>query len=201
MGLDLDGPDRVDLPLQLVQDLPLQVGRPLALASLLACSVASPATEVRDALARAAPLELPAGAARVVLARATFADVTVSLEGGRARVVAVVDADGPGHRWTAREVRVGYVGREAFEMERCARARWCPAGAPLPALAGGRRGARGGAAPRRPAARSRGRSGWSATARASGEDAVRRDGARAPRGALELVRDGVRWRLSRAARP
>lgn len=103
--------------------------------AVLACSVASPATEVREALARAAPVELPAGGARIALARAAFADVTVSMDGGRALVLAVVDADGR-VRAGAQEVELRYVGREAFTMERCPERRWCPAGAPLPALAG-----------------------------------------------------------------
>lgn len=102
---------------------------------LLACSVASPATEVRQALARAAPLELRAGDARVVVERAGFADVTVSMDGARALVVAVVEADGRA-RSAGGDVAVAYVGRERFVMDRCARARWCPAGELLPALAG-----------------------------------------------------------------
>jgi hypothetical protein len=102
---------------------------------LLACSVASPATEVREVLARAAPLELPAGDARVLVERAGFADVTVSMDGARALVVAVVEADGRA-RSAGRDVAIAYVGRERFAMERCDRARWCPVGEPLPALAG-----------------------------------------------------------------
>jgi hypothetical protein len=102
---------------------------------LLACSVASPQTEVKEALARAGEVELAVGPGRVVLERPRFSDVTVSVDGGRARVLAMVEAEG---RWRAagEEVAVAYVGREAFEMERCPAARWCPAGAPLPALAG-----------------------------------------------------------------
>ncbi len=149
---------------------------------------------MKEALARAAPLEVPAGDARILLSRATFADVEVSLDGARARVVAVVDADG---RVSAggREVRVGYVGREAFEMERCRGARWCAAGAPLPALAGVVEAIAAAPRPdgRRPVA-------WQIRVerdRASvGEDAAGRDGGRAPRGVVALVRDGARWRIA-----
>jgi hypothetical protein len=105
-------------------------------AALLACSVASPQTEVKETLARADRLELAAGAGRAVLERPRFSDVTVSMEGGRALVLAMVEADG---RWEAgggEAVALSYVGREAFEMERCAASRWCPVGAPLPALGG-----------------------------------------------------------------
>ncbi|HEX9400601.1 MAG TPA: hypothetical protein VF912_10875 [Anaeromyxobacter sp.] len=162
--------------------------------ALLSCSVASPATEVKEALARAAPLEVDAGGARIAIARAVFADVAVSVDAGRALVVAVVDADGRVSTGGS-EVRVGYVGREAFEMERCPRTRWCAAGAPLPALAGVVEALAAAPRPdgRRPVA-------WQIRVerdRATvGEDALAPDGARAPRGVLALVRDGVRWRLT-----
>jgi hypothetical protein len=167
-----------------------------ALVMLLAvagCSVSSPATEVREALAHATPCELAAGTASVTLARTSFRDVEVAAEGGRARVLAMVDADG--HvRLGGGDVAVGYVGREAFELERCATARWCPAGPLLPSLAGVV--AALAAAPsepgRRPVA-------WQVRVerdRATvGEDAVGPGGARAPRGLVELVRDGAGWRL------
>jgi hypothetical protein len=168
----------------------------LALALLpLSCSLASPATEIREALAAAAPLELPAGSARITLSRAAFHDVEVSPEGGRARVLAVVDADGRVRLDDGREVVLGYVGREAFEMERCPRARWCPAGSPLPALAGVV--AALAAAPR---------DGWRwpvawqirvERERATvGEDAEGFGGVKPRRGAYDLVRDGAAWRLA-----
>ncbi len=161
---------------------------------LLSCSVASPATEVKEALAHAAPLEVDAGGARIVLARANFADVAVSLDRGRALVIAVVDADG---RVVAdgSEVRVGYVGREAFEMERCARSRWCAVGSALPALGGVVEALAAAPRPdgRQPVA-------WQIRVerdRATvGEDALARDGGSASRGVLSLVRDGVRWRFA-----
>lgn len=103
--------------------------------ALLACTVASPETEVKEALARTGRLELAAaGGTRVALEKVRFADVAVSMDGARALVVAVVEAGG----------RVGpeggpalaYVGREAFEMERCPQGRWCAAGSGVPALLG-----------------------------------------------------------------
>ena len=168
------------------------------LALLLSCSVASPATEIREVLGRAAPFELAAGPARVAVARATFRDVEVSAEGGRARVLAVVDADGRVRLDGGGEVAVGYVGREAFEMERCARARWCAAGDPLPALAGVV--AALAAAPRdggrRPVA-------WQIRVERDravvGEDAEGPGGTRVPRGALDLVRGSDGWRLAAPA--
>src|SRR6266545_1271103 len=110
--------------------------------ALLSCSVASPATEVKEALARAAPLEVDAGGARIAIARAV-----------------------------------------------------CAAGAPLPALAGVVEALAAAPRPdgRRPVA-------WQIRVerdRATvGEDALAPDGARASRGVLALVRDGVRWRLT-----
>lgn len=103
----------------------------LLAAALVACSVASPETEVKQALAHLAGTGLRGGGAPIELERAAFADVTVSMEGGRARVLAMVEADGRSH-----DVALSYVGREAFEMERCAASRWCIAGGELPALAG-----------------------------------------------------------------
>ncbi len=126
--------------------------------------------------------------------RARFGDVEVAADGGRAQVLAVVDADGRVRLPGGGEVALGYVGREAFEMERCARARWCAAGPALPALAGvvealvaSRR-----APDRRPVA-------WQIRVERDralvGEDAVGPGGARTSRGFLELVRDGGAWRV------
>lgn len=163
-------------------------------AALLSCSVASPATEVREALARAAPLRLTAGSARVELDRAAFADVTVSMDGGRALVLAVVDASGRA-REEGRDVALAYVGRERFAMERCAAARWCASGDPLPALAGVVAAVAAAPRPdgRRPVA-------WQIRVERDralvGEDAALPDGAPAPRGRWEVLRDGDGWRIA-----
>jgi hypothetical protein len=119
--------------------------RALVAAALLACSAASPETEVKEALARFGAAELPAaGAAPVVLRHVRFGDVTVSMDGPRALVLAVVEADG-----AAGGPAVAYVGREAFAMERCPTRRWCLTD--LPALRGVLSALR--AAPRDPGAR------------------------------------------------
>lgn len=96
----------------------------LGAAALLACAVRSPATEVKGALARLGPVELDAGAARLLLARVSFTDVVVSMDGPRALVVAVVQADGR-VRVAGAEPSLAYVGRESFAMDRCAGRRWC----------------------------------------------------------------------------
>ncbi len=173
--------------------LPLR-SRPALVAAFLACSVASPATEVRETLARAAPLEMPAGTGRVAVSRAAFADVAVSMDGARALVVAIVDADGR-VRAGGREIAFGYIGREAFAMGRCPGRRWCPAGAPLPALAAVVEALLATPRPdgRRPV-------GWQIRVereRATvGEDAELPGGTRAPRGVLELVREDGGWRTA-----
>lgn len=108
----------------------------LAATALLACSVAGPATEVKEALARLGPLEVAAGeGATIALARVSFSDVAVSLDGGRALVVAVVEADGR-VELAGGAPALAYVGREAFALERCAAARWCLAGGALAGLRG-----------------------------------------------------------------
>ena len=106
----------------------------------------------------------------------------------------MVDADGtvslPGG-----EVALGYVGREDFEMVRCARARWCATDSPVPALAAvvAVVAAAPGDPGRTPVA-------WQIRVErdraAVGEDAKGPGGAPAPRRVLELVRDGDRWRLA-----
>jgi len=107
----------------------------LVAAALLACSVASPETQVKEALARLGPVELAAGGpAHVSLERVRFADVVVSLDGPRALVLAVVEADGRAGGGDG--PALAYVGREAFVMERCQGPRWCLDRGGLPALGG-----------------------------------------------------------------
>jgi hypothetical protein len=149
---------------------------------------------VREALARPGPVELAAGPAQVVLDRPRFSDVTVSLDGGRALVLALVEADGR-VRSAAGEVTVAYVGREAFAMERCPPRGWCATAPALPALAGVVEALLAAPRPdgRRPAR-------WQIRVereRASaGEDAVLPSGG-AARAVLELVREGGRWSVAR----
>jgi hypothetical protein len=166
----------------------------VVLLAVAGCSVASPATEIREVLSRAAPLSLDAGGASVTVTHASFRDVEVAAEGGRARVLAVVDADGR-VRLHGREVALGYIGREAFEMERCAATRWCAAGSPLPALTGVV--ATLAAAPREPGRRP---VAWQVRVERDhalvGEDAEGPGGTRAPRRLVELVAEDAGWRLA-----
>jgi hypothetical protein len=108
-------------------------------------------------------------------------------------VVAIVEADGR-VRAGPREVRLAYVGREAFVMERCAARRWCPAGAALPSLQAVVEVVR--AAPRPDGRRPLG---WQIRVEreraVAGEDAELEDGARV-RGVFELERAGQAWRLA-----
>lgn len=167
----------------------------LAAAALLACGVSSPATEVKDALAGLAPVEVEAGAARVALAHAAFSDVVVSMDGARALVVAVVEADGR-VRLPGAEPSLAYVGREAFAMDRCASRRWCLA----PDALAGLRGvvAALAAAPRAPGARP---VAWQVRverdAAEAGEDFDAPDGGapRRLRARVGLARAGGGWRV------
>jgi hypothetical protein len=90
---------------------------------------------VKEALARVGPVELDAGATRLLLARVSFQDVVVSMDGARALVVAVVQADGRA-RVDGAEPSLAYVGRESFAMERCGARRWCLAPDALAGLRG-----------------------------------------------------------------
>jgi hypothetical protein len=161
----------------------------LAFAALLACSAVSPESEVKEALARLGAAELPPGApARLVLDHLRFGDVVVSMDGPRALVLAVVEAEG---RAAPGGPALAYVGREAFTMERCPSARWCLGD--LPALRGVVAALR--AAPRPAGARV---VAWQVRVErdraAAGED-YEIDG-RPLRVRRELGRDGAGWRLA-----
>jgi hypothetical protein len=127
----------------------------------------------------------------MTLRRAQFKDVEVTALGARAQVLAMVDADGV-VRLEGGEVSLGYVGREAFEMVRCVRARWCAPESPVPALARvvGALAALPRESGRRPLA-------WQIRVereRASvGEDAEGPGGISAPRRLIELVEVDGRW--------
>jgi hypothetical protein len=93
---------------------------------------------VRQALARLDRIRVggPPGAAGVGLdlAPVRFSDVTAALEGGRAAVVAMVEAEGRASFGQA-SAPVSYVGREAFHLRPCA-AGWCPEGDEVSRLRG-----------------------------------------------------------------
>lgn len=100
----------------------------------LASAAAGPEAQVKAALAaqRRATLDDAYGfqaGGRVALERVAFGDVTVSADGdgGRAQVLAVVDAQGR-VTWPRGEASLGYVGREGFAMARCRSVRWCADG-------------------------------------------------------------------------
>jgi hypothetical protein len=106
----------------------------------LPISAAGPETQVKEALAhqdRAALADvygfLAGGTAQLQPVR--FADVTVSMDEGKARVLAVVEAQGR-VVWRGERAEVSYVGREAFQMTRCKIALWCGDGQQFARLRG-----------------------------------------------------------------
>jgi hypothetical protein len=106
----------------------------------LATAAAGADAQVRAALQaqRRASLEDVYGfrsGGRVSLEPVTFGDVTVSAEGGRARVFAIVNAQGT-VAWRGEEAALGYVGNEAFAMSRCRSAPWCADGEQFAQLRG-----------------------------------------------------------------
>jgi len=64
-----------------------------------------------------------------------FADVTLSVDQGRARVVAMVEAQGR-VVWRGERAQLSYLGREAFQMTPCKIALWCGDGAQFARLRG-----------------------------------------------------------------
>jgi hypothetical protein len=108
----------------------------IAAAAVLACSFRSPASEVKQALAQLAPVELDVTPnVRVWLGGARFSDVAVSMDGSRALVVAMLEADGR-VRIPGGDPVLAYVGRESFAMERCPEKKWCLAPDALSGLRG-----------------------------------------------------------------
>jgi hypothetical protein len=101
----------------------------------LAGAAASPEQQVRRALAdlTSARLEDVYGHGAGGLAELQslrFGDVTVTMEGARAQVVAM--AEGSGRlAWRGQVIPLGYVGRETFTMRPCRFAGWCAEGEAL----------------------------------------------------------------------
>jgi hypothetical protein len=108
------------------------------LAPRLAGQVSPPETQVRSALAQLTSARLEdvyghASGGLAELQQLHLGDVTVTLEGGRARVVAM--ADGSGRvAWRDEVISLGYVGRESFAMRPCSFAGWCAEGEVLAEL-------------------------------------------------------------------
>ncbi|ACG74660.1 conserved hypothetical protein [Anaeromyxobacter sp. K] len=106
----------------------------------LAISAASPETQVREALRHQERAHLndvygfkSGGTAELVPVR--FAEVAVQVDGDRASVLAIVEADGR-VTWRDEHAEVSYVGREAFAMTRCSIALWCGDGQQFAGLRG-----------------------------------------------------------------
>jgi len=110
----------------------------LAATPRLAGAVAAPEAQVRAALARQGSLHLAdvygfdAGGT-LELAPVRFGDLAITVEGGRAQVVAMVEGEGI-IEWRRGRIRVGYVGRERFSMIPCDLGGWCADGRQLAEL-------------------------------------------------------------------
>jgi hypothetical protein len=92
----------------------------------------SPETQVRQALAAQGRAHLEdiygwkaGGTLELVPVR--YADVVPDVEGSRATVVAVLDAEGKAI-WRDQAATVSYIGREQFHMKPCKIALWCAEG-------------------------------------------------------------------------
>lgn len=115
----------------------------LSWGELRACgraAVTSPETQVREALAAQRHAALPdvygfraGGTAQLRDVR--YGDVQVAVEDGKARVVAVVEAEGR-VVWREEQARLGYIGREAFTLSPCTAAGWCADGQQFARLRG-----------------------------------------------------------------
>lgn len=107
----------------------------LAVGGRLSAALKSPETLAREAVAALAGRRvLDAGPARIELDDLRLAEITVAVDGPRARVVAIAEGGGRA-RFGDQAPALAYVGREAFPLERCA-AGWCAADGALPALRG-----------------------------------------------------------------
>jgi hypothetical protein len=106
-----------------------------ALRGPLSAALKSPETLAREAAAALARTRaLDAGPARVELDDLRLVEITVSVDGPRARVVALAEAGGRA-RFADQAPALAYVGRETFLLERCAQG-WCAVEGALPALRG-----------------------------------------------------------------
>jgi hypothetical protein len=102
------------------------------LGGLGAGSLASPETQVREALANQKRALLndvygfkAGGTAELYPLR--FADVAVTVEEGKALVVAMLDGEGR-VAWRDQQATLRYLGRERFQMQPCRIALWCGQG-------------------------------------------------------------------------
>lgn len=106
--------------------------RDALLAAGSSLSLQAPETQVRQALAHQdrAHLEDVYGfqsGGTLELVPVRFSDVVPVVEGGRATVVAMLDAEGRAV-WRDQAAKVSYIGRESFHMRPCTIALWCAEG-------------------------------------------------------------------------
>ncbi len=95
-------------------------------------STASPETQIREALANQTRAHLEdvygfRGGGTLELVPVRYAEVTPLVEGERAAVTAVLDAEGRAV-WRDQAASLSYVGRERFHLRPCAIALWCAEG-------------------------------------------------------------------------
>lgn len=95
-------------------------------------SLQAPETQIRQALSHQdrAHLEDVYGfraGGTLELVPVRYSDVVPVVEGNRATVVAMLDAEGKAV-WRDRDARVSYLGRETFHMKPCSIALWCAEG-------------------------------------------------------------------------
>jgi len=95
-------------------------------------SLQAPETQVRQALANQTRAHLEdvygfQSGGTLELVPVTFAEVVPVVEGNRATVVAMLDAEGRAV-WRDQAAQVSYVGREVFHMRPCSIALWCAEG-------------------------------------------------------------------------
>lgn len=95
-------------------------------------ALSSPETQVKAALARQDRARVPdvygfRAGGTASMRSVSYSDVAISMDGGTARVVALVEAEGD-VAWQEERARLSYVGREAFQMSRCSAAGWCADG-------------------------------------------------------------------------
>lgn len=98
----------------------------------LGAVVESPDTQIRRALASQVRAHLDEvygfrAGGTVELSAVRYRDVTTSVEGERATVVAVLDAEGR-VVWRGGAASLSYLGRERFHMRPCSIALWCAEG-------------------------------------------------------------------------
>jgi hypothetical protein len=109
-----------------------------AAAPRLGAAVAPPEARLRAALARQKTAHLAdtyghdAGGT-LELRQVRFGDLSVEIQGDRARVTTLLEGEGP-LDWRGGTIRVGYVGREAFGMAPCSINGWCADGDQLAGL-------------------------------------------------------------------